>query len=82
MKNLLTLLLFIAFAGSAFAQNVVEQSVSTNGSPFANHFKHFSWLYITAFVVLIGFFVAGYLFGWDKKLFKSKTSTDDNHMFI
>ncbi|KAB2915921.1 MAG: hypothetical protein F9K23_09310 [Bacteroidetes bacterium] len=81
MKNLLTLLLFLSASAGAFAQNVTQQSVAPKGSPFITHLMDFSWVYITAFVVLVGFFVMAYLLGWDKKLFKSKAG-DDNHMFI
>lgn len=81
MKNLLTLLLFLSASAGAFAQNMTQQSVASKGSPFITHLMDFSWVYITAFVVLVGFFVMAYLLGWDKKLFKGKAG-DDNHMFI
>lgn len=81
MKTLLTLLLFLSASAGAFAQNVTQQSVAPKGSPFIAHLMNFSWVYITAFVVLVGFFVMAYLLGWDKKLFKGKAG-DDNHMFI
>ena len=81
MKNLLIVLMFILTTGSAFAQNIAEQSVAPKNYSIIGHLKDFSWLYITVFVALVGFFVVAYMFGWDKKLFKAKGG-DDNHMFI
>jgi hypothetical protein len=80
MKAVFTILAMITSSGMLFAQNAVEQTGSSSG--FAEHFKQFSWIYITAFVVLIGVFVAAYFFGWDKKLFKANTHDDGPQLFI
>ena len=81
MKALFSLaLLFIT--GLLFAQNTVEQSVAGTNSSFGDHFAKFSWVYIVAFVVLVGLFAAGFFFGWDKKLFKHKATDDKPQLFI
>ncbi len=81
MKAVLFLTLMIT-SGLLFAQNTVEQSVSAQGFSFIEHFKQFSWAYIAAFVGLVGLIVVGYLFGWDKKLFKHKPADDNHQLFI
>lgn len=81
MKAVLTFLMIFS-SGFLFAQNTVDQTTATAGFSFGDHFSRFSWVYIAAFVVLVGVCVAGYFFGWDKKLFGHKTQDDGPQLFI
>jgi len=80
MRTLLTLILMV-MAAVVNAQNAVEHVTAKAGFSLGDHFNRFSWIYISGFVVLTGVFVAGYMMGWDKKLFKSK-SREDVPLFI
>lgn len=76
---------FLGMMGASillFAQQETSNSELLSGSGLAQHIKQFSWIYIIALVVLVGVFVAGYFFGWDKKLFKTKTQDDNTQLFI
>lgn len=78
MKNLF---LFIAmvFAGAAFGQG---SETAKAGASIIDHFRAYTWLYIIAFILLVSFFVMGYMMAWDRKLFKSKTREENHPMFI
>lgn len=81
MKAVLFLTMMTA-SGLLFAQSTAEQSVQTQGFSFSDHFSQFSWIYIASFIVLVGLIIAGYIFGWDKKLFKHKPADDNHQLFI
>ena len=82
MKAVFSFLVAMFISSILFAQGSVEQASISSSSPFAEHIQQFSWLYIAAFVLLVGVFVAFYLLGWDKKLFKAKTYDDGPQLFI
>ncbi len=81
MKTVFSITMLLT-SGLLFAQNTVEQASIVSNSPFTEHLKQFSWLYITAFVLLIVVFAAVYFLGWDKKLFKTRTKDDSPQLFI
>ncbi len=82
MKAVFSLLAMMFTSDVLFAQNTVEQAGVSYSSPFAEHINQFSWLYVVAFVALIGVFTAVYFFGLDKKLFKANTHEDGPQLFI
>lgn len=82
MKAAFSLIALVLTTSMLFAQNTVEQASIGSTSPFLEHIKQFSWIYIIAFVVLIGIFIATYFLGWDKKLFKANSHDDGPQLFI
>jgi hypothetical protein len=78
MRILAALLLTIT-TGVVFGQG---NKTSKAGFSLADHFMAYTWIYIVAFVGLVGFFVAAYMMGWDKKLFKAKMKEEHQPMFI
>lgn len=79
MRKLAVFLMTVPFGGSVFGQAV---KTGKAGFSLADHFTAYSWIYIMAFVGLVGFFVVAYMLGWDKKLFKAKMKEEHHPMFI
>lgn len=82
MKAAFSFLAAMFASGLLFAQSTIEQASVSTSSSFAEHIAQFSWLYIVAFVALLGVFVAFYFLGWDKKLFKANSHDDGPQLFI